>query len=570
MLKSLYEICLSVAVTDCVSVCKYKFCKKEFRALPNHILFDFYYKMYLEKRLCLLAVEFNELDVFCRMLTVKHQRTKLLKSFQALIDHGTNVPEILIKKYLAKCNTGESPDSNIEIGLKLGTFFNESGLFNYSMNVLNITESICKKQPRDALTLRKLLDCYHKRIYAETTYCEFKEAEKTYNSTLEVIKELEALDALPNLAGLYANFSYLHFIRSEYEEEYNWSQKALTLLTEDLPTRIIIDVLRQASKACVLKRQFDRAGLLIRQAVTLASELYLQDGHPYFANTLTDYAFYLLNSDSVQESVKVYDKALSIRKEVFERNNIHVALGHEDLAYALYVNEYSSGRFYHARENAERSMRIMERILPKDHLLLASVRRVKALILEEIALDEQSNTYLQMQYLEEAEQLHKAALALSQKSFGERNVQTAKHYGNLGRLYQSMKMYDEAERMHLKAIAIKEELLGKDDYEVGLSTGHLASLYNYHMKRYRDAEKLYLRSLEINLRLFGEAYSGLEYDYRGLANVYAKLLEPEGVIHYSHKMQEWQRLREALKTSEPNLEPQPLSQILEIYFNSMK
>lgn len=27
------------------------------------------------------------------------------------------------------------------------------------------------------------------------------------------------------------------------------------------------------------------------------------------------------------------------------------------------------------------------------------------------------------------------------KSFGENNVQTAKHYGNLGRLFQSMRKY---------------------------------------------------------------------------------------------------------------------------------
>lgn len=116
--------------------------------------------------------------------------------------------------------------------------------------------------------------------------------------------------------------------------------------------------------------------------------------------------------------------------------------------------------------------------------------------------------------LSEAEQLHKSALELSRASFGENNVQTAKHYGNLGRLYQTMTMYNEAEKMHLKAISIKEELLGPDDYEVGLSIGHLASLYNYHMKRYRDAEKLYLRSIDINLKLFGDSYSGLEYDYR--------------------------------------------------------
>lgn len=57
--------------------------------------------------------------------------------------------------------------------------------------------------------------------------------------------------------------------------------------------------------------------------------------------------------------------------------------------------------------------------------------------------------------LKEAEQLHLCALRLGRKHFGEMNVQTAKHYGNLGRLYQSMRMFDEAEKMHIKAIEIK-------------------------------------------------------------------------------------------------------------------
>lgn len=43
--------------------------------------------------------------------------------------------------------------------------------------------------------------------------------------------------------------------------------------------------------------------------------------------------------------------------------------------------------------------------------------------------------------LPDAEELHMAALELSLKALGDNNVQTAKHYGNLGRLYQSMKKY---------------------------------------------------------------------------------------------------------------------------------
>ena len=38
--------------------------------------------------------------------------------------------------------------------------------------------------------------------------------------------------------------------------------------------------------------------------------------------------------------------------------------------------------------------------------------------------------------LSEAEELNLFALKLATNGFGESNVQTAKHYGNLGRLYQ--------------------------------------------------------------------------------------------------------------------------------------
>ena len=100
-------------------------------------------------------------------------------------------------------------------------------------------------------------------------------------------------------------------------------------------------------------------------------------------------------------------------------------------------------------------------------------------------------------------------------------MQTAKQYGNLGRLYQTTKMFKRSEQMHLKAIKLKESLLGEEDYEVGLSLGHLASLYAYDMKEYRKAELLYLRSINISIRLFGLAYSGLKCDYFGLLQVYS-------------------------------------------------
>lgn len=159
------------------------------------------------------------------------------------------------------------------------------------------------------------------------------------------------------------------------------------------------------------------------------------------------------------------------------------------------------------REHAEEAMSILSEILPPNHLLFGISKRITALILEEIAIDlplqlgacldpDQQRKTLGL--LHTAERLHQQALETCLETFGEKNVQTAKHYGNLGRLYQTMKNYNKAEQMHLLAISIKSELLGDQDYETGLSIGHLASLYNYHMLKFKEAEELHLKSIQIS------------------------------------------------------------------------
>jgi hypothetical protein len=60
-----------------------------------------------------------------------------------------------------------------------------------------------------------------------------------------------------------------------------------------------------------------------------------------------------------------------IRKNCLGPKNLLVALGYEELAYATYVHEYSTGRFEEAKDFAEKSLQIMTELLPHNHLLLA-------------------------------------------------------------------------------------------------------------------------------------------------------------------------------------------------------
>merc|ERR1712012_374415 len=106
------------------------------------------------------------------------------------------------------------------------------------------------------------------------------------------------------------------------------------------------------------------------------------------------------------------------------------------------------------------------------------------------------------------------------------------------------KRHEDAETMHRKAIDIKERLLGPDDYEVALSVGHLASLFNYDMAKFDEAEQLYLRSIKIGRQLFGEGYSGLEYDYRGLVRLYTQKGDFAQADHYRDIINQWSVLRD--------------------------
>uniref|UniRef100_A0A131XIK6 Putative kinesin light chain n=1 Tax=Hyalomma excavatum TaxID=257692 RepID=A0A131XIK6_9ACAR len=535
------------AVTTLVN--NYPIFQSDLRYLPESITFDLLYQLYKQNKLCFLSCELFDLDVFAKITKVKDKRHLLHHCFQAVMDHGTNTASSLARSYKQRCEAA-TPNTSahrssfeylISVGISIGNFLSDAGWFLESEQVLLNCLSLCRRID-DYKHWVSALECCLRLLHVQQSFCKFTEAMDTLEETKQYIVKLTNVGHSLNLAGLYSEFSSLYSSRSQYKEAYEWAMQALVHLNSNAHPKSIIDVLRQASKACVVKREFKQAELLIKQALHMAWEHFGRE-HPKTADTLLDYGFYLLNTDSVSQSVRVYRKVLDIRQSVHGGKNLHVALAHEDLAYSSYVLEYRSGRFQNARDHAEKAMQIMTHLLPENHLLLASSKRVKALILEEIAIDN-TDKEQEMRLLQEALDLHVSALRLSCQAFGEMNVQTAKHYGNLGRLYQSMRRFKEAEEMHLKAIDIKERLLGPEDYEVALSVGHLASLYNYDMKLYEQAEHLYLRSIAIGTKLFGEAYSGLEYDYRGLLRVSMEMNKTNQVLRYTRVLEEWRQLRQ--------------------------
>lgn len=100
-----------------------------------------------------------------------------------------------------------------------------------------------------------------------------------------------------------------------------------TIIITRFDQRIAIDVLRIAAKACVVKREFDKARILILKAVKMAAYVLIYvhlihetlfntrfilysnhfgENHQKYADTLLDYGFFLLNVDDIVRSVHAY------------------------------------------------------------------------------------------------------------------------------------------------------------------------------------------------------------------------------------------------------------------------
>ncbi|XP_078362508.1 amyloid protein-binding protein 2-like isoform X1 [Oculina patagonica] len=568
---SLYDLASLTTVRNC------DLFKSEFRSLPNAVQCDVYRTLFDTGKTEVLVAELSELDVVSKALRAGDTRVKLYAVFQGLREEGFDLSEVLTSEFIKRCDkVSHAEDKSdrhviqklLKTGMSLGGFLSEAGWYEDAEKILSTSYKLCNTKEQDGCRIAtKFLT---RLLHLRSANCKFNVAKDTFREAMDIASKMTSKTELDvNMAVLYGEKCGLLFALSDYEEGYKCGMKALQKIGPGLPMKAVVDILRNASKACVVKRKFKKAELLIKQAMFLAKQHFGCD-HPKYADTLVDYGYYLLNVDAINLSVKVYKEAFRTRFYVFGFNNLHVATAHEDLGYALYVHEYSTGNFDEARYHAERAISIITKLFPEDHLLLASSKRVKALILEEIAIDTPIRQK-EEEILKDAQELHLASLELARKSFGENNVQTAKHYGNLGRLYQSMRRYDEAEAMHKKAIEIKERILGSEDYEVALSLGHLASLYNYDMEEYEKAEQLYLRSITIGKKLFGDGYSGLEYDYRGLINLYDSQGNFDCMERYHQTLMDWKDLREnATKTEsahDKTPDPWPTGQFIKYFLS---
>ncbi|KAL5242886.1 hypothetical protein ACI65C_010296 [Semiaphis heraclei] len=516
--------------------------------------------------------DYFDLTLFSKLVDVTNYRSQLFTIFQICIQmNGFKFPRKLADEWIKieiKNDNDNIKAHHIEQGLKLGIFLGDAGWFSECALVLShtykiiTTEWVCLDRNFE---LVKIIQCLTKWLLVVSNYHNFDEAKIVLQYMLHTIAIIEQIEGRKIcIAYAYVAVSQYYYVLMEFNEAWSWAVKAVYELRDKNADILKLLVISHAIRVCSVLNKLSTAKKLINQLHTYEKEI----DQNIYVDILLNEACYSLKADLAKDSINSYYIALDSRRNLFGYYNLHTAIVFVDYAYARYVCDYSTTDFNEAMRSILQGIFIMEKIgLPSDNMLLVNAGRIKALILEEKALDIMDRGIdiyihdgirdlqadgikrllerMKRNMLNEAEALHLKALDVSLKAVGVKALLTAKSYCNLGRLYQSQEKYEQSEKMHLKAIDIKESILGKDNPEVALSLGHLASLYTYQLKKYEDAEKLYLRSKTIYETTYGRQYTGLLYDFQGLVEVYRELKNTEKLNLYNENILRFHETREA-------------------------
>jgi len=300
--------------------------QNSFKSLTPSMRFDIVWDLYQSKKngsIKFLEQVLQNIDTVFEFLQMGHQRMKLHLIFEDIQQQVSTDETFGQRIALAFARHAQRSNATIALhtgGHNLANFLVDSGWYMAAETVLVATKDIDESllQQTDELShynhCQKLhLETMTRLLHVYSEYRHFELADEIFSNILDKkLKNTDCIERLNcSLSSVYNEISNYCYSKSQYIDAYNWGLKAVFSLNTEVPSRIQIDCMRQAGKASVLRREFPKAEILLREALLRARDVY-GENHLKYADCLVDYAFYLLNVDGVTKSVQAYEKALSV------------------------------------------------------------------------------------------------------------------------------------------------------------------------------------------------------------------------------------------------------------------
>ncbi len=136
---------------------------------------------------------------------------------------------------------------------------------------------------------------------------------------------------------------------------------------------------------------------------------------------------------------------------------------------------------------------------------------------------------IKMNDIKKALPLRKKALEICQKKLGEKNLETATAYNNLGLVHKKMKNYEEAEHCLQAGLKIREEISGWCHQDTARSYNNLGLLYA-DMEDFEKARKYHETSLRIRTYILEREKLETARSYNNLGELYNRIKDYEQAL----------------------------------------
>lgn len=122
--------------------------------------------------------------------------------------------------------------------MRIGSFLAEAGVLGDSITILQPILRQIDALEQDYTTVLVKIDCLQRLLHAQAGFCCFKEADRTLMLGEKLIVQV-GLAKMPAdlLATWYNRVSVMFFAKSDYDQSYEWSIKALKVLNRATPAK---------------------------------------------------------------------------------------------------------------------------------------------------------------------------------------------------------------------------------------------------------------------------------------------------------------------------------------------
>jgi tetratricopeptide (TPR) repeat protein len=131
------------------------------------------------------------------------------------------------------------------------------------------------------------------------------------------------------------------------------------------------------------------------------------------------------------------------------------------------------------------------------------------------------NLYFDLRQFEEAEELYRRSLAISEKTLGGNHPEVAKALNSIGNIYHEQEKYTEAQPYYERAHSIFENAYGPEHPEIAIESNNLAFLY-FKLGKYDEAFKLYKEVIKLFQKIFGRNHINTAFTINNLGLLFLR------------------------------------------------